>query len=236
MTTVAYLIASILPTLLLVGYLGWHRNRFEIHECGLVKPLCCGVASALVALIAELAFGWLSNISIVLQYMVVVPIAEEAAKLLFVCLLLRTMSHGASSRYETIRLSALVALGFATIENVCFIMSDPNVALVIVRALFSVPGHFACGVLMGYFIAHSRREAQMGRGTRESALLYLAFALPVLLHGLFDYGLKTMTYGILVVEAVKIIVALVLVRKMGAKQDRAPLSMQGGPVVAAPVA
>lgn len=85
-----------------------------------------------------------------------------------------------------------LALGFATVENVCFVLNR-GVAVGLLRALFAVPAHALFGAVMGFYFG----EAKLGPGRHgrpaESGdwLLRLAFSLiaPILFHGAYDFSL-----------------------------------------------
>ncbi len=73
------------------------------------------------------------------------------------------------------------SLGFATLENVLYVASN-GMGVAVARALLAVPGHACWGALMGYYVG----QAQFGSGDRRRALV-LALALPIALHGLYDF-------------------------------------------------
>ena len=79
-----------------------------------------------------------------------------------------------------------VALGFATLENVLYI-SGGGMGVAILRALTAVPGHAFAGAIMGYYVGQAKfRPQQRGK------LLTLALAVPIVLHGLYDFPLLTL--------------------------------------------
>ena len=63
---------------------------------------------------------------------------------------------------------------------------DQWVAVGIVRALFSVPAHYAFGVLMGYYYSQYRFSV---RPSSKVALCVLL--VPIVFHGLFDFILMS---------------------------------------------
>jgi hypothetical protein len=78
---------------------------------------------------------------------------------------------------------ATASLGFATLENVLYVVSG-GVGVAVMRAITAVPGHAFTGAIMGYFVGQARfRPAERGR------LLVASLAYPILLHGLYDAGL-----------------------------------------------
>jgi RsiW-degrading membrane proteinase PrsW (M82 family) len=81
---------------------------------------------------------------------------------------------------------AAASLGFATLENVLYV-SQGSLWLAITRAITAVPMHAGCGAIMGYFYGRSRFDH-----ARRGRLLALAFLVPVLIHGLYDFPLLSM--------------------------------------------
>jgi RsiW-degrading membrane proteinase PrsW (M82 family) len=83
---------------------------------------------------------------------------------------------------------AAVALGFAALENLLFIVSR-GLGVAWGRALFAVPLHALCGGTMGYYTGRAkfdRAAARTGAAWRDRAL---SLVLPVLFHGTYDYAL-----------------------------------------------
>lgn len=74
-----------------------------------------------------------------------------------------------------------VSLGFATAENIMYLMTN-GMEYALSRALLPVSSHALFGVIMGYYISKAKF-------TKESKWLYLLLSiiLPALLHGLFNY-------------------------------------------------
>ena len=57
------------------------------------------------------------------------------------------------------------------------------------RALFAIPGHFFFAVVMGYFVS----KAVFDDVTQRSWNIFLALAVPILLHSAFDALLMVST-------------------------------------------
>ncbi len=77
--------------------------------------------------------------------------------------------------------AATVSLGFATFENLMYVV-DEGLGTAVVRALTAVPCHGCLGAISGYYL---------GRYYLEKKYLNLAkaWAVPVLLHGMYDLPL-----------------------------------------------
>ena len=82
------------------------------------------------------------------------------------------------------------ALGFATIENVMYVVfrfSDVE-SIGFYRAIISVPAHMLFAVTMGYYLSLAKFAATM-----EESQFYFkkSLTVPVVLHGIFDFILMS---------------------------------------------
>jgi RsiW-degrading membrane proteinase PrsW (M82 family) len=79
-----------------------------------------------------------------------------------------------------------VSLGFACLENILYLATTGEnwPVLGVVRAFMAVPGHGMDGVVMGFFAALGRFDAPRARHW-----YFLALAVPITLHGLYDWPL-----------------------------------------------
>lgn len=87
--------------------------------------------------------------------------------------------------YDGIVYGVSISLGFATIENILYLISY-GVEYAIGRALFPVSSHALFGVLMGFYIG----KAQIFK-TKKNRMLFVGLTFPVLIHGLYDFILVT---------------------------------------------
>lgn len=90
--------------------------------------------------------------------------------------------------YDAIVYAVFISLGFATIENF-FYLWNTNFATLIVRSLFTVPGHAFFGVIMGYFFGYAKYYQKMGYKYNYFKYMYTSLFSVIVLHGLFDYFL-----------------------------------------------
>jgi protease PrsW len=99
--------------------------------------------------------------------------------------------------FDGILYSVMIALGFATLENLGYLVKAyfklgfiHMAEIGIARALFSVPSHCYFAVIMGYYFG----KAKFARQKRlRSSYLLKAFLYPAITHGLFDFLLMTRT-------------------------------------------
>ncbi|PLT34853.1 glutamic-type intramembrane protease PrsW [Bacillus sp. V5-8f] len=87
--------------------------------------------------------------------------------------------------YDGIVYGASVSLGFATMENILYLVAN-GVEHAMTRAILPVSSHALFGVIMGYYLGKGKFAK-----TNKRKYVFLAFAVPYLLHGVYDYILLT---------------------------------------------
>ena len=111
-------------------------------------------------------------------------IPEEAAKLFMLWLLLRKNPFF-DEHFDGIVYAVCVGLGFAALENVVYLIigiGDGSwIGVGVTRALFTVPAHFFCAILMGY--NYSIYYFGIDRSVKAKLMVLVS---PILAHGIFD--------------------------------------------------
>lgn len=115
---------------------------------------------------------------------VVAAFTEEAFKFLALYFLIQK-SPEFDERFDGIVYAVFIALGFAAIENVMYVY-DGGITTGLMRAFTAVPAHALFGVSMGYYFALSKFESES-----TNANLLKALAVPVILHGIYDFILMS---------------------------------------------
>lgn len=192
LTYLIVILAALAPAIFLFIYMQEEDARNPEPRKLLKKGIRYGVYSALAVIavmspfredaIAEILGPVRGNIFTAF-FSAAIP--EETAKLFFIWLLLRHNRHF-DEHLDGVVYATCVGLGFAGFENILYLFTniDNFVSVAVTRALFSVPGHFFFAVSMGYFISLAHFK---GRTIGQKIFFYfLAWAVPVLLHGIFD--------------------------------------------------
>ncbi len=180
---------AFLPACVLLAYV-YHMDTIEkepfklLLHLFLLGGLCALPASILetvgARLIAPLRGTWLHSI---LNAFCVVAIAEEGCKFAILC---TTWDHPAFDyRFDAIVYAVSVSLGFATVENIGYVLRYGFVTGIF-RAVTSVPGHCFFGVFMGYWFGTAKYTHFYGfSGHRRQRAL--SAVVPMLLHGFYDF-------------------------------------------------
>ena len=180
---------AILPVLLLWIYI-WRRDARPEPLGQLLKATWWGVLIAIPAVLVETVIeiilfgnggegsGWMDN---VVSAFCVAAIPEETLKLTALWLVVRKNPYF-DEHFDGIVYAVCVSLGFAGIENVCYLFSNTDswLSIGIMRALLAVPGHYAFAVFMGYYFARYYFVKQ----SLWNAIRILL--VPVLAHGTYD--------------------------------------------------
>lgn len=90
--------------------------------------------------------------------------------------------------YDAIVYAVFISLGFATIENILYVLGDNGgINTAILRAIVSVPGHAFNGVFMGYYYGLSKQSLINNKKNLMKKNMILSLLIPVILHFIFDY-------------------------------------------------
>lgn len=231
-------IAALLPAIAVMAYV-YKKDKAEPEPIGLVmRVLGLGAASGIVAGIIESILLSMfeavippGTLLLVVEYFIGVAAVEEACK--YFCL--NTVRNNPAFNYvfDAIVYSVAAAIGFAALENVFYVL-DGGLETAVMRAIFSVPGHAADGVVMGVFYGLARKREVNGNASGARTYYLLAFLLPVIEHGFYDAALSTendlMALLAMVTDLVFIAIAFVLVRKTAAADEPFyPASAMGAP-------
>jgi RsiW-degrading membrane proteinase PrsW (M82 family) len=167
------------------------RDRYRKEPFGtLALTFLFGALSLLPAALTSLSLsaltGWRSSTPSLLHgflgALFIVGLVEESAK--YVAVRFYAFHRREFDEpYDGIMYSVMAALGFATFENILYVLTQ-GAGTGVLRALLAVPGHAFNGVLMGYFLGLAKFEKTAARGNWLSAL---GLTLAVLSHGIYDF-------------------------------------------------
>ncbi len=185
--------AAVIPAIVLLVYVN-RADRLEKEPTGLILSLVFrGIIATALALYAErLGSAVLDSFFEegtvkynVLMYFLVVGCSEEGAK--YILMRRRTWnSPEFNCQFDAVVYAVCVSLGFALWENISYsIMYGFGTALV--RAITAVPGHACFGVFMGAFYGYAKRYERYGRYGASKRCRRLAFIVPTLIHGTYDF-------------------------------------------------
>ena len=189
MSTLIPFAATLLPAMVLLFYI-WKKDKQKEPTSWLVKAVLWGAAICIPVAVVEMAISTAlfgaggkptSFLGTTAMAFFVAALPEETFKLLVLWRVLRKNPYF-DEHFDGIVYAVCVGLGFAAFENIGYVLGEEEnwAAVAIARSLLAVPGHYAFGILMGYyysvyhFIDHSSKVA------------VCVLLVPVVAHGVYD--------------------------------------------------
>ncbi len=229
--------AAVIPAVLLIRYV-YKVDRLEREPPQMIiRLVLLGVASTYAALILE-KFGmvimnsmeWESErVFYMFEFFVIVGPVEELVKYL-------ALRYGSwksphfNCQFDAIVYSVSVALGFALWENINYVFAY-GFTTALIRAVTAIPGHASFGVFMGVWYGVAKRQHVKGNHTAAKIFNLIAWLMPAITHGLYDY-LATISSGgadwlFLIFIAIMFFICYSVVKRLSAN-DRYLDSGSGG--------
>lgn len=212
---------ALLPSVLLWNYvnkLDKHKEPksflFKLFFSGFLSIIITMVISFIISIFFTNFFDYEVEFSIsgFLYVVLGIGLVEEFSKFI----MMYTFSWNSKyldESYDILLYSMIVALGFATAENILYSL-EGGILTAILRFFTAVPGHVIDGAFMGYFL-------YLYKTTKNKGNLFLAIIVPSLLHGIYDFIAFTsetilgiIVFGIFVIA--EFIIAKKLIKKMAA--------------------
>lgn len=217
------IIAAAIPAIVLFVKV-YKSDRLEKESPTLLWSLITGgILSTLLAMIEETVGQWILDAAIpeggilydVIMYFVIVAIAEETSKYIF--MRNRTWNNPEfNCTYDGVVYAVFTSLGFALWENISYVLNF-GFSTALVRAVTAIPGHASFGVFMGVFYGLAKKAERQGNAGKSRLLCFLGIATAVLMHGAYDYiatrDSEEGTVWFLLFVAVLFIAAFTLVNK-----------------------
>lgn len=182
------LFASVAPVAWLLHFI-YVRDKYEREPIGQVaKVYFLSFFAVIPALIFEsvvLIPKELGLIGIAVSTFCVIAFSEEIAK--YWALRWIAIPHPSFNEvYDGIIYGVAAALGFATVENIAYVLmaGDKGLMVAVLRAFLAVPGHALWGVMMGYYIGLAKFEPDM---EKKRHLVWKGVLIAIFWHGLYDF-------------------------------------------------
>ncbi|MFT4023132.1 MAG: PrsW family glutamic-type intramembrane protease [Flavihumibacter sp.] len=182
------LVFSLAPVIAIIWFIYWMDQYDKEPLQALVKAFLLGVlAVVLPVLYQNAALNWLQQHAApqgwlyfgVISFLVV-ALSEEVSKFL----MLRYYAYPRpffNEPFDGIIYGVMVAMGFATIENIGYV-TEYGLSTAFSRMFLSVPAHGCFGVLMGYYAGLAKFS---GKG-KAGWLMARGLLLSILFHGVYD--------------------------------------------------
>ncbi len=180
---------ALAPVFIILFYV-WMRDKYEREPFRLlVSAVIAGCLSVIPVLFFGSFYAGFLNLEDGLagafwQAFVVAAFTEELFKFLALYILI-WRKPDFNEKFDGIVYAVFVSLGFAAVENILYVTGG-GFQVGITRAITAVPAHAIFGITMGYYFGIAHMYAELKR-----TYLYLAFFIPFLLHGIYDFILMS---------------------------------------------
>lgn len=173
------LFLAIAPVLFLLLVI-YRKDRYEPEPLHLIAwVFFLGTLSVIPAGLIELLFP-----EGVFSSAVVAPVVEETMKFLIVFLAIYRHPEF-DEPMDGIVYAAAASLGFATIENILYVI-DGGLAVGIVRAIASVPGHVVFSCIWGFALGTAKFRPERER----AGIILIGLLGGMVLHAVFNFSLE----------------------------------------------
>jgi len=176
--------AGIAPAIALMSFF-YLKDRFTEPIPLILRTFILGALLVFPIMFIQYVFNTEGLVdSTFIQSFFIVALSEEFFKwfIFFYCI----YNHSEfDAHYDGIVYAVGISLGFASLENILFLFSN-GIEHAFSRALFPVSSHALFGVIMGYYFGKAKMN-----NTHKKRNLAFAFLIPFILHGTYNYILRT---------------------------------------------
>lgn len=196
--TLILIIAALLPAVL-ISWFVYKKDRVKEPMKLLILLFLLGVCSAFLVIfisaILEIFFPFLayatSQLSIaelLIQVFIEVALVEEVCKWLIVYKF-GYKNKAFDETYDVIVYAVFVALGFATFENLLYVLENNSLSIALLRAVLSIPAHVSFEILMGYFLCMAKIYKLKNNTKKVKQSIIKSILVPTIMHGIYDFCL-----------------------------------------------
>lgn len=190
------ILISLAPVLIIACYI-YYRDKYEKEPWRILfRALIIGVIITLPVIFLERFIAGFTPLdhmpAAAYSAFIVAAFSEESFKYIGFMLFI-WMSRHFNEKFDGIVYAVFISLGFAMVENILYVM-DGGVTVGLIRSLTAVPAHALFGILMGYYFGLAKFFPK-----KRIRYLWLAWLIPWLLHGFYDFCLMSEQYFFLII-------------------------------------
>lgn len=192
-----YVVLALGPALALLFLFRWWDKKRPEPAGAVLKVVVLGVATCFPAYFGERWFQHVLGRAATAQghalHAIGIAAATEEILKLSVVLLFVWRKPYFNEVMDGVLYLAAASMGFAGLENVFYVMSAKEDALVtgIVRALTAVPQHAISSGVMGYFVGRGKMAPLLGGRAGAARWIAVGLASAIGIHGLYDWSLMS---------------------------------------------
>lgn len=200
---------AILPSLLLGTYIYLKDKEEKESFILLSKLFISGVIACFLSVLLTYILNFITNINIfeinyhnikevLIHAFITVALIEETSKWIFTYFLTKNNKEYNYS-FDIIIYSVFVSLGFATFENILYILASRRVDVALIRSFTTVPGHMFFAIFMGYYLLKLRAIKSTNEKIKQNLYKLLSIIVPTLLHGFFDFCIMIKSINLIII-------------------------------------
>ncbi|MDD3859874.1 MAG: PrsW family glutamic-type intramembrane protease [Bacteroidales bacterium] len=198
-----YLTISFAPVLIILTYIyvrdKFNREPFWLLFLSVLGGMFSVIPVLLVGIVTELFSPLFQGLQLAFYHAFIqAAFVEELFKLLVVLILVWGSRHF-DERFDGIVYAVFVSMGFALVENIMYVFGG-GLQVGLLRMITAVPAHAIFGIAMGYYLGLAKFNPW-----KRSTYLALAFIVPWLLHGFYDFVIMAGYEWLLVVFIIYLI-------------------------------
>ncbi len=181
---------ALAPGVAIILYIYWKDSHDREPIRHLLICFLLGIVSAVMAVLIDKALRPIQTEMTVpnsigdklFTAFVMAALVEEFCKF-FMCRFYAYPKKDFNEPLDGIVYMVMVAMGFATIENILYVFANPEngIQTGIVRMLLAVPGHACWGVIVGYFMGLAKFRPRF-----KILYIFIGLFIGILLHGTYD--------------------------------------------------
>lgn len=219
MNVILLLIVTFLPVYL-VGLFVYKKDRDKEPRKLLKKLFIYGMLSCIPTVIFELILDTffpstenMDMITLFIYVFVTVAMIEEFFKWL-ITYIIGFDNKEFDHVYDIVVYSVFVALGFAAVENLLYVI-DGGVNTGLIRAVTAISGHASDAIVMGYFLGLAKVAQVNNDNKKMRRYIVKSVIYPMLTHCIYDFCLfSNLTVLIIIFMAWLIFIYIYSVRKI----------------------
>lgn len=210
MNDILIILLAILPGLV-ISFLIFQQDKYEKEQA--VPLVLCFALGMLITFPALRIEEWADGVGLhesenvlltLAVALIIVALNEELFK--FLALYAYPFQRKFFNEpYDGIVYSVMIAMGFATFENLIY-ATKFGLEITLIRAFTAVPAHGVFAIVMGYFVGKAKFEPE-----ERNIHLLRAVLFATLLHGVYDFFiLQQMADGLMIVSIVLLYASMFL--------------------------
>jgi RsiW-degrading membrane proteinase PrsW (M82 family) len=185
------LFISAAPVLIILTYV-YYRDKYEKEPISLLLEglLAGGVIVLPIIYFEKIIESWGTEMPqlphAAWTAFMVAALVEETFKYFAVYILI-WKNLNFNEKFDGIVYAVFVSLGFALVENIGYVVGNPEgIKIGMLRAFTAVPAHAMFGVMMGFWFGLAKFVP-----SKRKKYLVKAFAYPFIFHGIYDFILMS---------------------------------------------